>query len=63
MCKKFQLKGCIYEPGSNIPLNWRDMRSKFGYKLLCNMPILKQVSHMKTILIDPAITNDIKSAC
>ncbi len=38
MCKKFQLDGCIYEPGSDIPLNVRDMRSKFGYKLLSKNP-------------------------
>jgi hypothetical protein len=30
MSEKFQLKGCIYEPCSDIPLNWSDMRSVFG---------------------------------
>ncbi len=60
MCKKFQLKECIYEPGLDIPLNWRDMLSEFGYKLLCNIPILKRVLHMKTILVDSVLTNDIK---
>ncbi|KAF5428553.1 hypothetical protein C5S39_11265 [Candidatus Methanophagaceae archaeon] len=34
MCKKFQLKRCIYEPILDIPLNGSDMRSEFGYKLL-----------------------------
>ena len=34
MIEKFQLKGGISEPSSNIPPNWRDMRSEFGYKLL-----------------------------
>ncbi len=27
---------------------------------LCNMPILKRILHIKTIIIDPVITNDIK---
>ena len=31
MSEKFQLKGGIYEPSSDIPPNWRYMRSKFGY--------------------------------
>ena len=35
MIEKFQLKGGISEPNSDIPPNWRDMRSEFGYKLLC----------------------------
>ena len=34
MSEKFQLKGCIYESCSDIPPNWRDMRSKFGYTTL-----------------------------
>ena len=34
MCEKFQLKGCRYEPSSDIPLNWSDMRSVFGYATL-----------------------------
>jgi len=34
MIEKFQLKGCICEPCSDISLNWRDMRSKFGYTTL-----------------------------
>jgi hypothetical protein len=34
MSGKFQLKGGIYEPSSDIPLNWRDMRNEFRYKLL-----------------------------
>ena len=37
MSEKFQLKGCICEPCSDIPLNWGDMRSEFGYKLLCDI--------------------------
>ena len=40
--------------------NWSDMRSKFEYIMLCNMPILKRVLHIKTIIIDPTIMNDIK---
>ena len=31
MSGKLQLKGGISEPGSDIPPNWRAMRSKFGY--------------------------------
>ena len=34
MTGKFQLKGGIYEPSLDTPLNWSDMRSMFGYKLL-----------------------------
>ena len=34
MSEKFQLKGGISEPSLDIPLNWREMRSKFGYNLL-----------------------------
>jgi len=34
MTGKFQLKGGIYEPSSDITLNRSDMRSVFGYKLL-----------------------------
>jgi|GEM_PF-6114941 len=33
MTGKFQLKGGN-EPSSDISLNWSDMRSGFGYKLL-----------------------------
>lgn len=36
MIEMFQLKGSIKEPSLDIPLNWRDMRSAFGYKLLTN---------------------------
>jgi len=28
--------------------------------VLCNMPILKRILHIKIIIIDPAIMNDIK---
>ncbi|NQE44888.1 hypothetical protein C5S31_02535 [ANME-1 cluster archaeon GoMg2] len=31
---KFQLKGGICKPCLDIPPNWKDMRSEFGYKLL-----------------------------
>jgi hypothetical protein len=31
MSEKVQLKGCICEPSSDIPLNERDIRNKFGY--------------------------------
>jgi len=34
MIEKVQLNGGICEPSSDIPPNWRDMRSEFGYKLL-----------------------------
>lgn len=34
MTGKFQPKGGIYEPSSDISLNWSNMRSVFGYKLL-----------------------------
>ena len=34
MSEKFKLKGGISEPSSDIPLNWRYMRSKFGYTTL-----------------------------
>ena len=34
MIEKVQLKGGICEPSSDIPLNWRDMRSEFGYTTL-----------------------------
>jgi hypothetical protein len=34
MTGKFQPKGDIYELSSDMPLNWSDMRSVFGYKLL-----------------------------
>ncbi|MCK4735444.1 MAG: hypothetical protein KAT65_23525 [Methanophagales archaeon] len=46
MIGKFQLKGGISEPSSDITPNWRDMRSEFGYKLLyeivplMNMPLI-----------------------
>jgi hypothetical protein len=34
MIEKIQLKGGICEPSSDITLNWRDMRSEFGYTTL-----------------------------
>ncbi len=34
MIGKFLSKEDIYEPSLDIPLNWSDMRSMFGYKLL-----------------------------
>ena len=34
MSDKFQLKGSICEPDSDIPLNWSDVRSVFGYTTL-----------------------------
>ena len=37
MSGKFKLKGGISELSSDIPLNWRDMRSEFGYNLLGDM--------------------------
>ena len=37
MIEKLQLKGGISEPSSDIPPNWRDVRSEFGYKLLGDM--------------------------
>ena len=37
MTGKFQPKGGIYEPSSDIPLNRSDMLSVFGYKLLAKI--------------------------
>ena len=37
MSETFQLKGCTCEPCSDIPLNWNDMRSVFGYTALCEI--------------------------
>ncbi len=34
MIEKVQLKGGISEAGSGITLNWGDMQSELGYKLL-----------------------------
>ena len=34
MVGMFQSGGGIYKLSSDIPRNWRDMRSMFGYKLL-----------------------------
>ncbi|MDL1957686.1 MAG: hypothetical protein LWW95_11680 [Candidatus Desulfofervidus auxilii] len=33
-----QPKGCICEPCSDIPLIWNDIRIKFGYTMLSEMP-------------------------
>jgi len=33
-----QPEGCMGEPCLDISPIWRDMRSRFGYKLLCDMP-------------------------
>jgi hypothetical protein len=38
MTGMFQPQGGIYEPSSDIQLNWSDMRSMFGYKLLPEIP-------------------------
>ena len=36
-------EGCICEPCSDIPPNWRDMRSKFGYTTLYSIcPLAKK---------------------
>ena len=43
MSEKVQLKGGICEPSSDIPLNWSDMRSEFGYKLLGAMLYLNSL--------------------
>jgi hypothetical protein len=37
MIENVQLKGGICEPSSDITLNWRDMRSEFGYTTLGEM--------------------------
>ena len=42
MIEKVQLKGGISEPSSDIPPNWRDMRSEFGYKLLSAISALSK---------------------
>jgi len=31
--------GCMCEPRSDIPPNWNDIRTKFGYIMLCDMPL------------------------
>ena len=31
---KVRPEGCICEPCSDIPPNWKDIRTKFGYKPL-----------------------------
>jgi len=33
-----QPQGCICEPCSDIPSNWKDIRTKFGYTTLSEMP-------------------------
>jgi len=35
--KTVRPEGGIYEQCSDILLNWRDIRSKFGYKTLCEI--------------------------
>jgi hypothetical protein len=41
MIGKFQPQGGIYRPSSDISLNWSDMRSGFGYKLLSEMDFIE----------------------
>lgn len=38
MSEKVQRKGGICEVSLDIPLNWSDMRSVFGYTTLYNIP-------------------------
>jgi hypothetical protein len=38
MCEKFQLKVDICEPCSDISPNWEDIRTKFGYTMLYEIP-------------------------
>lgn len=35
--KTLRPEGGIYEQCSDILLNWRDIRIKFGYKMLCDI--------------------------
>jgi hypothetical protein len=42
MSGKFQPQGGIYEPCSDIPLNWSDMQSMFEYKLLSEIASLNR---------------------
>ena len=37
MTGKFRPTGDIRELGLDIPLNWNDMQSMFGYMLLCKI--------------------------
>jgi hypothetical protein len=48
MTEKFQPQGGIYEPGLDIPLNWSDMRSVFGYKVLCEIAHFS-IYHIKSL--------------
>ena len=32
-------EGCMCEPRSDIPPNWNDIRTKFGYIMLCDIPL------------------------
>jgi hypothetical protein len=40
-------EGCICEPCSDIIPNWRDMRSEFGYKMLCVIVGFKRGKYAK----------------
>ena len=35
-------EGCVCEPCSDIPPNWRDMRSELGYIMLAEIAISKR---------------------
>ena len=34
---KVRPEGCICEPCSDIQPNWKDIRTKFGYEMLCEI--------------------------
>jgi hypothetical protein len=47
MIEQFLLKRGVYEPCSDIPPNWMDMRSEFGYtEVIRNR--LRDTKHLKS---------------
>lgn len=43
MGAKVQLKGGLCEPSSDVPIDWIDMRSRFGYTTLYEIASTKTV--------------------
>jgi hypothetical protein len=39
---EFRPEGCMYEPCSDKPPKWRDMRSEFGYTVLSEIALQKR---------------------
>jgi len=54
---KVRPEGCICEPCSDISPNWKDIRTKFGYKMLCEIATgnFKFQKNNKTIYIEQII--------